>query len=79
MMSGIPVQRIAEAEGKRLMHMGQDLKGKVIGQDEAIAKIVKAIKRDRKELLVGNKEIIMVYIRRFIPGLYHKIVTKINN
>ena len=43
------------------------------------AKIVKAIKRDRKELLVGNKEIIMVYIRRFIPGLYHKIVTKINN
>lgn len=42
-------------------------------------KIVKAVKKDRKELLVGKNEIIMVYIRRFLPILYHKIVTKINN
>ena len=42
-------------------------------------KIVKAIKKDRKEILVGQKEILLVYIRRFIPALYHKMVTKINN
>ena len=47
--------------------------------DVCAAKIVNAIKKDRKELLVGQREIIMVYIRRFIPALYHKIVTKINN
>lgn len=42
-------------------------------------KIVKAIKNNRKEVLVGNKEIVLVYIRRFIPALYYKLVTKINN
>jgi len=50
MMSGVPVQRIAQAEGKRLMNMAKDLKGKVIGQDEAIAKVVKAIQRNRAGL-----------------------------
>ena len=50
MMSGVPVQRIAQAEGKRLMNMSRDLKGKVIGQDEAIAKVVKAIQRNRAGL-----------------------------
>ncbi len=43
------------------------------------SRIVRAIKKERKELLVGRKEILMVYIRRFIPGLYHKIVAKLNN
>ncbi|WP_372648913.1 ATP-dependent Clp protease ATP-binding subunit [Draconibacterium sp.] len=57
MMSGIPVQRIAQAEGKRLMNMGNDLKGKVIGQDEAIAKIVKAIQRNRAGLKDPNRPI----------------------
>ncbi len=57
MMSGIPVQRIAQAEGKRLMNMGKDLKGKVIGQDEAIAKIVKAIQRNRAGLKDPNRPI----------------------
>lgn len=42
-------------------------------------KIIKAIKKEKKELLVGKKEIIMVYIRYFIPALFHKIVTKIKN
>nr|WP_321356652.1 ATP-dependent Clp protease ATP-binding subunit [uncultured Draconibacterium sp.] len=57
MMSGIPVQRIAQAEGKRLMNMGKDLKGKVVGQDEAIAKIVKAIQRNRAGLKDPNRPI----------------------
>ena len=57
MMSGIPVQRIALAEGKRLMNMANDLKTKVIGQEEAIAKIVKAIQRNRAGLKDPNRPI----------------------
>ncbi len=57
MMSGIPVQRIAQAEGKRLMNMANDLKGKVVGQDEAIGKIVKAIQRNRAGLKDPNRPI----------------------
>ena len=41
MMTGVPVQRIAQAEGTRLLKMSEELKGSVIGQDEAINKIVK--------------------------------------
>ncbi|MBT7000859.1 MAG: ATP-dependent Clp protease ATP-binding subunit [Prolixibacteraceae bacterium] len=57
MMSGVPVQRIAQAEGLRLMNMKTDLKGKVIGQDEAIQKIVKAIMRNRAGLKDPNRPI----------------------
>ncbi|SHE37175.1 ATP-dependent Clp protease ATP-binding subunit ClpC [Mariniphaga anaerophila] len=57
MMSGVPVQRIAQAEGKRLMNMGKDLKSKVIGQEEAIQKIVKAIQRNRAGLKDPNRPI----------------------
>lgn len=57
MMSGVPIQRIAQAEGKRLMDMGKQLKGSVIGQDEAIVKIVKAIQRNRAGLKDPNKPI----------------------
>jgi len=57
MMSGIPVQRIAQAEGKRLMDMGKQIKGSVVGQDEAIGKIVKAIQRNRAGLKDPNKPI----------------------
>jgi short-subunit dehydrogenase len=42
------------------------------------SKIVKAIKKERKDILVGNKELIMVYIRRFVPALYHRMVTKMS-
>ena len=52
MMSGDPVQRMAEAEGIRLKGMANNLKNVVIGQDPAIEKIVKAIQRNR----VGLKE-----------------------
>jgi ATP-dependent Clp protease ATP-binding subunit ClpC len=57
MMSGVPVQRIAQAEGKRLMHMDKDLRSKVIGQEEAIQKIVKAIQRNRAGLKDPNRPI----------------------
>jgi ATP-dependent Clp protease ATP-binding subunit ClpC len=57
MMTGVPVHRIAQAEGERLVRMGGDLKGKVIGQDEAIDKVVKAIQRNRAGLKDPNKPI----------------------
>ncbi len=57
MMSGVPVQRIAQAEGKRLMNMGNDLRGRVIGQDDAIQKIVRAIHRNRAGLKDPNRPI----------------------
>ena len=57
MISGVPVQRIAQAEGQRLLEMREELKGKVIGQDEAVDKIVKAIQRNRVGLKDPNKPI----------------------
>ncbi len=57
MMTGVPVQRIAQAEGARLMKMGDEIKSKVIGQDEAIEKIVKSIQRNRAGLKDPNKPI----------------------
>lgn len=57
MMSGVPVYRIAEAESQRLMNMREQLTGKVIGQDEAIRKVVKAIQRNRAGLKDPNKPI----------------------
>ena len=57
MMSGVPVQRIAQAEGKRLMNMGKDIKKRVVGQDDAIQKIVKAIQRNRAGLKDPNRPI----------------------
>jgi len=57
MMTGVPVQRIAQAEGTRLIKMGEELKGSVIGQDDAISKIVKSIQRNRAGLKDPNKPI----------------------
>jgi ATP-dependent Clp protease ATP-binding subunit ClpC len=57
MMTGVPVKRIAKNEGERLMQMADELKGKVIGQDEAILKIAKAIRRNRAGLKDPNKPI----------------------
>jgi ATP-dependent Clp protease ATP-binding subunit ClpC len=57
MMTGVPVTRIAQAEGQRLKKMGEILKGKVIGQDHAIEKIVKSIQRNRVGLKDPNKPI----------------------
>ncbi len=57
MISGVPVQRIAQAEGQRLLEMKEDLKARVIGQDEAVEKIAKAIQRNRVGLKDPNKPI----------------------
>lgn len=57
MMSGIPVQKIAQAEGKRLQVMYNDMKKNIIGQDEAVEKITKAIQRNRAGLKDPNKPI----------------------
>ena len=57
MMTGVPVQRIAQTEGTRLLKMAEELKGSVIGQDEAIQKIVKSIQRNRAGLKDPNKPI----------------------
>jgi len=57
MMTGVPVQRIAQNEGSKLMKMGDELKGKVIGQDEAVKKVVRAIQRNRAGLKDPNKPI----------------------
>lgn len=50
MMSGIPVHRVAEKELKKLAQMSGQMKGKVIGQDVAVDKVVKAIQRNRAGL-----------------------------
>ncbi len=57
MMTGIPVQRIAKNESDRLIHMEAELEGSVIGQNEAIKKVVKAIRRNRAGLKDPNKPI----------------------
>ena len=57
MMTGVPVQRIAQSETNRLLSMENDLQSKVIGQDEAVKKIAKAIRRNRAGLKDPNKPI----------------------
>ena len=57
MMTGIPVKRIAEKESGKLARMDKDIEGKVIGQSEAIKKVVKSIKRNRAGLKDPNKPI----------------------
>ena len=57
MMTGVPVQRIAEQESKKLVQMEKELQSKVIGQNEAISKIVKAIRRNRVGLKDPEKPI----------------------
>ncbi|MFN6015849.1 MAG: AAA family ATPase, partial [Flavobacteriales bacterium] len=57
MMCGIPVTRVSQTETGKLVHMADELKGKVIGQDEAVSKVVKAIQRNRAGLKDPNKPI----------------------
>lgn len=57
MMTGVPVQRVAQAEGMRLLEMGPTLHKAIIGQDDAIDKIAKAIRRNRIGLKDPNKPI----------------------
>jgi ATP-dependent Clp protease ATP-binding subunit ClpC len=57
MMTGIPVKRMVQAESEKLRRMGEDLKGAVVGQDEAISKVTKAIQRNRVGLKDPKKPI----------------------
>jgi ATP-dependent Clp protease ATP-binding subunit ClpC len=57
MMTGIPVSSVAENESKKLINMTNDLQGEVIGQDDAISKVTKAIQRNRVGLKDPNKPI----------------------
>jgi len=57
MITGVPVQRIAQNESTRLVHMEEELATRVIGQSEAIKKVVKAIRRNRVGLKDPNKPI----------------------
>ncbi|MCQ2250094.1 MAG: ATP-dependent Clp protease ATP-binding subunit [Bacteroidales bacterium] len=57
MMTGVPVARVAQAEGQRLRVMYDMLKGKVVGQDHVIEKVVKCIQRNRVGLKDPSKPI----------------------
>ena len=57
MMTGIPLSKISTQESKRLMNMDKELMGKVIGQDAAVTKVVKAIKRNRIGIKDKNKPV----------------------
>lgn len=56
-MTGIPVQKVAASESQKLLHLREKLSGEVIGQDDAIQKIVRAIQRNRVGLKDPNKPI----------------------
>ena len=57
MMTGVPVQRIAQNESSRLIHMEEELQDSIIGQNEAVKKVVKAIRRNRAGLKDPNRPI----------------------
>jgi len=57
MMTGIPLTKISTQESKRLMNLDKELTGKVIGQDAAVTKVVKAIKRNRIGIKNKNKPV----------------------
>lgn len=57
MVTGIPLTKISTQESKRLINMDKDLQGKVIGQDAAVTKVVKAIKRNRIGIKDKNKPV----------------------
>jgi ATP-dependent Clp protease ATP-binding subunit ClpC len=57
MMTGIPLTKISTQESKRLMNLDKELMGKVIGQDDAVSKVVKAIKRNRIGIKDKNKPV----------------------
>ena len=57
MMTGIPVSRVSQRETDKLLNMNELMKGKVIGQDAAVLKVVKAIQRNRAGLKDPNKPI----------------------
>jgi ATP-dependent Clp protease ATP-binding subunit ClpC len=64
MMTGIPVQKVAQNEGAKLLEMSKELQSQVIGQDEAIKKLSKAIQRTRVGLKDPKKANWFIYFSR---------------
>ena len=65
-----------DGEAYNKMDAGQ---AKGMPADRCARKIIRAIKKERKEILIGRRELLMVYIRRFIPALYYLMIPKIKN
>ena len=57
MMTGIPLQKVGEKENTRLSKMGSEISGKVVGQDEAVKKVVRAIQRGRVGMKDANRPV----------------------
>ncbi len=57
MMTGIPVRRVAESESKKLVKMADDMEAMIVGQEDAVKKVVKAIQRNRVGLKDPTKPI----------------------
>jgi len=57
MMTGIPLQKVSEKENTRLSKMGSEISGKVVGQDEAVKKVVRAIQRGRVGMKDANRPV----------------------
>ena len=57
MMTGIPLQKVGEKENERLAKMGSEISGKVVGQDEAVKKVVRAIQRGRVGMKDANRPV----------------------
>jgi len=57
MMTGIPIQRVSQTDSQKLLNMGDAMKGRIIGQDDAVGKLVKAIQRTRAGLKDPKKPI----------------------
>jgi ATP-dependent Clp protease ATP-binding subunit ClpC len=64
MITGIPVNKVSEGENKKLSKMHEELTGKVIGQDEAVKKVVKAIQRGR----IGLKDPVKPLLSAMLVG-----------
>ncbi len=71
MMTGIPVNKISDSENKKLATMTKDLSGKVIGQDEAVKKLVKSIQRSRVGLKDPNKPASFMFVGDTGTGKTH--------
>lgn len=65
-----------KGESYNKMDQGQE---KGMEADKCAEKILRAIQSNKKDVLVGRSELLMVYIHRFLPVLYHRMVTKIKN
>ena len=73
MMTGIPTKRIAQKESSKLLEMSKELSSKVIGQDDAIAKLTKAIQRTRVGLKDPRKPIgTFIFLGSMQPLKYTK-------